>query len=125
MKYAKEENKANENSLNSRLQYSQLFFDDIIQWNTVFETNSGSLPQQDFTYVEVEPGQGAYTWIDYNNNGIQELEEFELAQFQDQGNYVRVLLPNQVYIKTHQNRLSQTLTLNPQSWSVSEKKGQQ
>ena len=125
LKYAKEENKANENSLNSRLQYSQLFFDDIIQWNTVFETNSGSLPQQDFTYVEVEPGQGTYTWIDYNNNGIQELEEFELAQFQDQGNYVRVLLPNQVYIKTHQNRLSQTLTLNPQSWSVSEKKGQQ
>ncbi len=64
------------------------------------------LPQQDFTYVEVEAGQGAYTWIDYNENGIQELEEFEIAQFQDQGSYIRVLLPNRVFIKTHQNRLS-------------------
>ncbi|TBN15793.1 hypothetical protein [Hyunsoonleella pacifica] len=113
-----------ENSLNSRLQYNQKLFKNIIQSNTVFETNSGTLPQQDFTYVEVEPGQGTYTWIDYNNNGIQELEEFEIAQFQDQGSYIRVLLPNRVFIKTHQNRFSQTLTINPSQWRISEKKSQ-
>ena len=109
----------NEQSINSRLQYNQKLFKQLIQWNTVFETNSGALAQQDFTYVEVEPGQGTFTWIDYNNNGIQELEEFEIAQFQDQGKYIRVLLPNRVFIKTHQNRLSQTLTINPSQWSVS------
>lgn len=103
-----------EQSLNSRLQFNQKFFNQLLNWNTVFETNSGTLPQQDFTYVEVDEGQGAYTWIDYNENGIQELEEFEIAQFQDQGTYVRVLLPNRVFIKTHQNRLSQLLTINPQ-----------
>jgi hypothetical protein len=110
-----------EESLNSRLQFSQRFFNQLIQWNTIFETNSGTLPQQDFTYVEVEAGQGNYTWIDYNENGIQELEEFEVAQFQDQGSYIRVLLPNRIFIKTHQNRLSQTLTLNFQQWSGEEK----
>ncbi len=114
----------NENSINSRLQFNQKLFKQIVQWNTIFETNSGTLPQQDFTYVEVEAGQGTYTWIDYNENGIQELEEFEIAQFQDQGKYIRVLLPNRIFIKTHQNRLSQTLTLNPSQWNVSEKKSQ-
>lgn len=113
-----------ERSINSRLQFNQKLFKRIIVWNTIFETNSGTLPQQDFTYVEVEPGQGTYTWIDYNENGIQELEEFEIAQFQDQGTYIRVLLPNRVFIKTHQNRLSQTLTINPSQWSVSKKKSQ-
>ncbi|WP_308991497.1 hypothetical protein QLS71_005635 [Mariniflexile litorale] len=113
-----------EQSINSRLQFNQKLFKQLVQWNTLFETNSGSLPQQDFTYVEVEPGQGTYTWIDYNENGIQELEEFEIAQFQDQGKYIRVLLPNQIYIKTHQNRLSQTLTINPAKWAVSENKTQ-
>ncbi len=108
------DNRDKENSLNSRLQFSQNIFRQLFQFNTVFETNSGTLPQQEFTYVEVEAGQGAYTWIDYNENGIQELEEFEIAQFQDQGNYIRVLLPNQVFIKTHQNRFSQNLTINPQ-----------
>ncbi|MDO5972228.1 hypothetical protein Q4Q35_20715 [Flavivirga aquimarina] len=111
-----------ERSINSRLQFNQKLFKQIVQWNTIFETNSGTLPQQDFTYVEVEAGQGTYTWIDYNGNGIQELEEFEIAQFQDQGKYIRVLLPNQVFIKTHQNRLSQTLTFNPSQWAVSKHK---
>ena len=114
-----------ENSINSRLQFNQKLFKQIIQWNTIFETNSGRLPQQDFTYVEVEAGQGTYTWNDYNENGIQELEEFEIAQFQDQGRFIRVLLPNRVFIKTHQNRLSQTLTFNPSQWSVSENKSKQ
>ena len=114
-----------ERSLNSRLTYNQQLLDQVIQWNTIFETNSGSLAQQDFTYVQVEPGQGAYTWIDYNGNSIQELNEFEIAQFQDEGAYIRVLLPNQVFVKTHQNRLSQTLTINPQQWSVEESKSKQ
>ena len=111
---------ANENSLNSRVNFSQKLWNNLVLWNTVFETNSGTLPQQDFTYVEVEPGQGAYTWIDYNDNGIQELNEFEVAQFADQGSYIRVLLPNQVFVKTHQNRFSQTLTINPKQWATSE-----
>ncbi|MFC4723121.1 hypothetical protein ACFO5O_12365 [Geojedonia litorea] len=114
--------KDDEGSLNSRINFNQILFNQIVQWNTIFETNSGTLPQQDFTYVKVDAGQGAYTWIDYNNNNIQELNEFEIAQFQDQGEYIRVLLPNQVFVKTHQNRLSQTLTINPQQWSVSERK---
>lgn len=113
-------NLENEKSLNSRIYYNQQLFNQMLLANTVFETNSGTLPQQDFTYVQVEPGQGAYTWIDYNGNGIQELDEFEVAQFQDEGSYVRVLLPNQIYLKTHQNRLSQNLTINPSRWAVNE-----
>ena len=119
---SKDETIQDEQSLNSRLGFNQKLFNNLILWNTSFETNSGTLPQQDFTYIEVEAGQGAYAWIDYNENGIQELNEFELAQFADQGSYVRVLLPNQVFVRTHQNRLSQTLTLNPQGWSSSKNK---
>ena len=78
----------------------QKLFDQIIQSNLLYETNSGNLPQQEYTYVEVEPGMGNYKWIDINGNNIQELEEFELAQFQDEGLYIRVFLPNQIYLKT-------------------------
>ena len=53
---------------------------------------------------------------DYNNNGIQELQEFEVAPFPDLAKYVRVFLPNQVFIKTHQNKFSQSLILNPNQW---------
>ncbi len=122
---SQDENIEDERSLNSRINFNQKLFNNLVISNTIFETNSGSLPQQDFTYVEVEAGQGSYTWIDYNNNGIQELNEFEVAQFSDQGSFIRVLLPNQVFVKTHQNRLSQSLTINFQQWSTSEEKTKQ
>jgi len=96
--------------------YNDRFFNQLLQSTTVFETNSGSIPQQEFTYLEVPVGQGVYTWNDYNSNGIQELEEFEVAPFVDQAKYIRVYLPNRIYIKTHQNKFSQSLTFNPNQW---------
>lgn len=119
---AEDQTSQDEQSLNSRLNYSQRLFNNVLLLNTSYETNSGTLPQKDFTFVEVEAGQGNFTWIDYNENGIQELGEFEVAQFQDEGNYIRVLLPNQVFVQTHQNRFSQTVTFNPQPWNSSKSK---
>lgn len=111
-----EADRENEPSLNSRLLYNDQFFKQKVQLSTAYETTSGTIAQQEFTYLEVEPGQGVFTWIDYNNNGIQELQEFEVAPFPDQAKYVRVFLPNQVFVKTHQNKFSQSLTLNPAQW---------
>ena len=108
--------KKNEPSLNSRMIYNDRFFNQLIQSTTVFETNSGSIPQQEFTYLEVPVGQGVYTWNDYNSNGIQELEEFEVAPFVDQAKYIRIYLPNRIYVKTHQNKFSQSIILNPNQW---------
>jgi hypothetical protein len=109
-----------EQSLNSRILYNQSLFEGKVRLNTALETNNGVIAQQEFTYIQVDPGNGVYTWNDYNNNGIQELDEFEVAQFQDEGTYIRVLLPNQVFQKIRENKFSQILTLNPQSWSKKE-----
>jgi hypothetical protein len=105
-----------EPSLNSRILYNDRFFDQLLQLSTIYENSSGTIAQQEFTYLEVEPGQGVYTWNDYNNNGIQELQEFEIAPFPDLAKYVRVFLPNQVFVRTHQNKFSQSLTLNFNQW---------
>ena len=105
-----------EPSLNSRVLYNGRFFEQLVQLTGAYETSSGTIAQQEFTYLEVEPGQGVYMWNDYNGNGIQELQEFEIAPFPDQAKYVRVYLPNQVFLKTHQNKFSASLTLNPNQW---------
>jgi len=109
-----------EKSLNSRILYNQALFDGGVRWNTTLESNNGVIPQQEFTYIKTDAGQGVYTWIDYNNNGVQELEEFEVAQFQDQAEYIRILLPNQIFLKIRENKFSQILTLNPQNWANKE-----
>ncbi|MGM0634688.1 MAG: hypothetical protein ACQESK_01385 [Bacteroidota bacterium] len=112
-----DENLPDENSINSRILYNQFLWDRVLNLTTSYETNSGSIAQQEFTYVEVNPGEGQYVWIDYNENGVQELDEFEIAQFPGEANYVRVLLPNQLFIRINQNRFSQQVTFNFKSWS--------
>ncbi|MFD0964484.1 hypothetical protein [Pseudofulvibacter geojedonensis] len=111
-----DENLEDEKSVNSRILYQQHFWKQFLRFNTTFEMNAGVVPQQDFTYVAVDEGQGFYTWIDYNSNGIQELNEFEVAQFQDQATFIKVLLPNQVFVKTQQNKWSASLAIDPKNW---------
>jgi len=109
-------NLKDEPSLNSRILYSDRFFGQLIQTTTTYETSSGTIAQQEFTYLQVEPGQGVYMWNDYNGNGIQELQEFEIAPYSDLAIYVRVFLPNQVFVRTHQNKFSQALNFNFNQW---------
>ena len=107
----------NQKSLNSRIIYNQRFFKNFITLGTRYETSSGNVAQQDFVYVEVEAGQGFYTWIDYNDNGIQEFDEFEIAEFQDQANFLRVPLPNLQFIPTQSAKINQSITLNANQWA--------
>ena len=110
-----------EESLNSSITYSQQFFNRFLSIGSSYQTISGTLPQQDYRYIKTEPGQGFYAWIDYNLNGIKELNEFEIAQFPDEAEYLRIILPTINYLPTHQNKFTQTITLNTQQWSA--KKG--
>src|SRR5699024_10168888 len=107
----------NENTFNSRIQYQQSLLEDAIRFSTAIESNSGLLAQQEYTYLKVEPGQGVYKWVDYNGNGIQELDEFEIAEFPDEADYNRVLLPNQHFVQVNENKFSQMLTLQAKQWS--------
>ncbi|WP_369048335.1 hypothetical protein [Tenacibaculum sp. UWU-22] len=108
----------NEKSLNSKVLYNQQFFSNFLIINTLYETSSGNLAQQDYVYVETEPGHGYYTWIDYNNDGEKQFNEFEVAQFQDQADYLRVALPNLHYLPTQEAKLKQAVTLNPSQWQT-------
>ena len=111
-----EASRKREPSLNSRILYNDRFFNQFIQTGLAYETSSGTIAQQEYTYVEVPAGQGVYAWNDYNGNGIQEVDEFEIALFPDQAKFIRIFLPNQIYIKTNQNKFSQSVTLNPLQW---------
>lgn len=108
---------ANTKSLHSRINYNQRLFNDFLLFSTLYETSSGNIAQQDFIYVKTEPGQGFYTWIDYNKDGIQQFEEFEVAQFRDQADYLRVALPNLRFLPTQRAKWKQSITINASKWA--------
>jgi len=109
-----------ENSLTGKFEYLFRLFKGNITSTIIYETSSGLEPKREFSYLRVADGQGLFTWNDYNNNGIAELNEFETAFFQDQANYIRIFSPSSEYVKTYWYQANYTLGLKaPNSWRSS------
>ncbi|MDD2982107.1 MAG: hypothetical protein PHQ74_01850 [Crocinitomicaceae bacterium] len=115
-------NQTPENTLLGRLDYELKLFKNTITWNTFYEIGSGLEQRREFQYLKVPDGQGIYTWIDYNNDNIKDLNEFEIAQYVDQASYIRVFTPSNEYVKTYSNELNQGIFIKPERiWAT--KKG--
>jgi len=102
-----------ENTLLASLDYQGRFWKGAVQIGTFYEVGSGMEQKNEYSYLRVADGQGTYHWIDYNGNGIEELDEFEVAVYKDQANYIRIWLPSNNYVKTYNNQLTQSLILRP------------
>jgi hypothetical protein len=107
-------NQAPENTLLGRVDYDLKLWKSAFTWNTFYEIGSGLEQRREFLYIKVNDGQGIYTWIDYNNDGIKDLNEFEIAQYADQASYIRVFTPSDDYVKTFSNELNQSIYLKPE-----------
>jgi len=102
-----------DNTLLGRTEYNLNLFKGAITSGTFYEIGSGLELKKEFTFIEVPPGQGVYTWVDYNANEIKELNEFEVAAFVDQATYIKVFVPTDDYIKTFTNQFSQVFSVRP------------
>lgn len=106
-----------DNTVVGRLEYSLMMFKGSVRLNTFYEAGSGLEVKKEFFYLEVPTGQGAYAWTDYNGNGVKELNEFEIALFSDQAQYIRVYTPTNQFVKVYTNQFSQSVHLKtPQAW---------
>ena len=84
--------------------------------NTLYETSSGNVARQEYIYLKTAAGLGYYTWRDYNSDGVQDFDEFEVAEFQDQANYLRVPKPNLRFLATTRVKFRQAINFNFKQW---------
>lgn len=106
-----------DNTFGGRFDYFSRWFKGAVISSLFYEAGSGMERKREYIYLEVPTGQGVYSWVDYNGNDIMELDEFELAQFPDQANFIRVFIPTEDFTKVFSTRYSQTLTIDPrQAW---------
>ena len=87
----------------------------------MIETGSGQEPKQEFKYLMVQQAEGSYIWNDYNQDSIQQVNEFEIAPFGDLGNFERFVVINNEFIRTSKTEFKQLIDFRPSKF-IDEKK---
>ncbi len=96
-----------------RIQYGLTVLKGAITTNILYELGAGQEQRRDFTYLPVPAGEGNYIWNDYNGNGLQEENEFEIATLTSDTMYIRVANPTNEFDPVNITVYNQVLTLTP------------
>lgn len=116
------EDHPHENYITGNIRWYRSFLRGGMVVNAFYELGSGVEPQREFEYVKVTDGTGIYKWTDYNGDGLEQLDEFEVAEYQDEANYIRVYTNTLEYVKTNKNNFNFSLRLKPKELLNSENK---
>lgn len=96
-----------------RLEHRISLFKGAVFSNTNYLIGSGQEPKIEYQYLPVNPGEGVYTWLeDRNGDGQVQLDEIEIAAFQDQADVVRVTIFTDEFIRTNNVQLNQSLRID-------------
>ncbi len=105
-----------ENTLLTQIEHRANIKKGLLRTSTFYQLGAGLESKKNYTYLEVNPGQGIYQWIDYNKNKVKELNEFEVAPFKDQANYIRIANYTTQYEKVYTGNFRQTFYLQLHSF---------
>ncbi|TCZ68102.1 hypothetical protein E0486_14790 [Flaviaesturariibacter aridisoli] len=98
-----------------RVEYQVNELRGFVTGNLLYEVGAGQEQRRDITYYEVPPGKGEFAWNDYNGDGIQQLNEFEPAQFPDQAKWIRIFIPTTDFLKANYTTLNYSFQFTPRN----------
>jgi hypothetical protein len=101
-------------TLLGRVDFSLNVWKGFIQSVSSVNISSGQEARREFQFIKVEKGEGNYIYLgDLNNDGGEQINEYEIAVFSDQADYIRVNIVNNEFIKTENQGVNQSIRINP------------
>ena len=98
------------------LQYNFVAWNGLLKSSSWYQLGGGQQQKVEYFFRPVQANLGDFVWRDNNDNGIQELDEFELAtlnSLEDSVRYIREAIPTGEFEATKLVAFNQTIQLNP------------
>lgn len=111
--FRKDHGYSNDCYLTGQISGSYQLFDRQIVISASQQSQHGNQEQLAYKYIRTTTGNGHYTWNDYNGDGIEDLNEFEVSYYKTDADYVKYFVHTGKYINTIQNDWSVNLQLRP------------
>ncbi len=101
-------------TLLNRIDHNLILWKGVISATTYYEVGTGQERKLEYYFLQVPAGQGSYIYRgDANANGVKDLDEFEVAAFAYQADYIKVFTPTNQYISTRTNQFNEVFNINP------------
>ncbi len=98
-----------------RVQWQWSLAKGSLQGGSSYQVSSGREQKMLFVYKAVNPGEGIYQHVDFNQDGIEQNNEFILAANPDEATHLRIAVFTGEFIRTNNLLFSQNLNIQPRA----------
>lgn len=97
-----------------RVDYNFSVLKGVIRSTTLYEIGSGRQQKTQIVYQKSPTNQGDYIFTgDANENGVQDINEFQSKYYTDTASYVRLFIVTPEFISVNTNQFSQVINITP------------
>jgi hypothetical protein len=105
-----------ERTLLGAIDHQMNILKNLIVSSTNYQLNSGQEPKLEFVFTEIEPGRGDYIYVGNPQDSIRNINDFRFDPSNPLANYIRIILPNNEFIRTNNISFNQSVRIDPQSY---------
>ena len=109
-------NETNKRTLLGAIDHQLNLWSNLLVTNLNYQVNSGQEPKIEFVFQQVDAGRGEYLYVGNENDAVKNVVDFRFDPGNPLANYVRIILPNNEFIRTSNNIISQSIRIDPQSY---------
>lgn len=108
-----------EETIQGRIDWQGDYFSRHIRTELTVASGVGRELQREYRFVRVaNPAEGTHQWIDYNNDGVQQLDEFIEAARPEDRLFIKIFVPTNTFVNAYSTNLNYKLTfMLPRYWS--------
>ena len=111
--FRKDRGEKNDKSLTGKINGTCQLFERQLIISASQQSENGNQEQLAYKYIRTSAGNGHYAWNDYNGDGIEDLDEFEVSYYKTDADYVKYFVHTGQYINTLQNDWNFNIILRP------------